>query len=138
MKRNSILLFAAGIMVLAVSDASAQRNIRHQTRNNQAVSTNSLASVKPRTASVNQIAIDQSDPSGNTVYAGLRRSGSSTPTTSLVQGNYIGTNVRMLNNKNPELTRYGLQARGNDVLMEETTIVHEGIVLSRSPKRIRQ
>ena len=61
-----------------------------------------------------------------------------TSTSNLVQGNYIGTNVRMLNNKNPELTRYGLRQGVDDVAIEELTIVHEGITRPRTTRSFRQ
>ena len=58
-------------------------------------------------------------------------------TSNLVQGNYIGTNVRMLNNKNPDLTFGEGQAAKNEVAMEEMTITHEGLERKRSFRRSR-
>lgn len=229
MKRNSIFLFAAVIMVLAVSDASAQDRARTR-RDQHAVNAGSLATTQPGAKSRGQrviydgklsdeeyldwnvkVASSSGTPSArsrvimkdgnNTVtlenyavtrprttsvrvatgdvnsdgssFASLRsvakdesitigggrseevgaasmqssrvgvqgimgqQQSTFTSTSNIVQGNHIGTNVRMLNNKNPELNRYGVQARGNDLLMEETSIVHEGIELKRSGRRSR-
>lgn len=127
MKKTALFgIFISGLVFISTVDTAAQRiaNSSGVTRGGRAAS----------------LAVDPSDPSGNTVYTGRRRTVSRQTSTSVVAGNKIGTDRSLLNNKNPELTRVRnaaphsgltqptmLQAPGNDINVEEMTIVHEGI-----------
>lgn len=103
-------LIISGIVLISTIDISAQR--RSSTR------------AGTPGGRVTNIAVDPSDPSGNTVYAGRKRTVEQPTMASVVAGNRIGTEPQMLNNKNPELTRYtNLSNSGSSVRSRSLTSV---------------
>lgn len=110
-------LLVSGIVLISTIDTSAQRR-----------SGNRAGTPGGR---VTSIAVDPSDPSGNTVYKVRQRAVAAQTASNVVAGNKIGTDSRTwTTNAGSNRSRFqvqpnGLQAPGNDLLMEETTIVHE-------------
>lgn len=128
-KKTAIFgLLISGIILISTVDTSAQRKASDRSAANR--------------GRISNLAVDTSDPSGNTVYAERRRAVDTQITSNVVAGNKIGTDpkTRTTNTGSSrsgfQVQPSGLQAPGNDVLMEETTIVHE-VVGSRPPIRTR-
>ncbi len=144
-------IIASAFFFIFSIDASAQKVNRSQ---------NTQSSASVNRGPISSVAVDPSDPSGNTVLRGRvvrdhsdrtayrlptigiqgmmgQQQSTFTSISNAVQGNYIGTNVSLLNNKNPDIFTTGLQSRSSQISMGGTAIAPQGHVSTRSGGRRR-